>query len=326
MMRESIKTWAVVLAAGDGNRLRELTTTPAGETIPKQFCSFQRHTCLLDDAIKRAQSIVMPHHVCSVVAAKHRRWWANPLNALHQQNIFVQPSNRGTAHGILLALLQIHRRAPNSVVIMLPADHYVRDEETIARSLRIAANLAADHEHLVYIVGVQPDRADDELGYVVPSGSRSDAASEVLRFVEKPAVHIARELIKDGALWNTFIFAGSVRALLSMFEGRFAPTLKSMRDAIASAEESAATDNLELVYQDLETSDFSKDVLERHEQMLQVLRAPPCGWTDLGTPTRVAEVLRRLPRAISTDARSLSGPAHLDLAIQRGRVPIRVAS
>lgn len=97
----------------------------------------------------------------------------------------MQPRNCGTAHGILLALLRIERRAPNSIVVLLPADHYLTDETTMARSLRTATNLAADHEGLVYILGAEPDHPDPELGYIVPSARRGEAAA-VLRFVERP--------------------------------------------------------------------------------------------------------------------------------------------
>jgi mannose-1-phosphate guanylyltransferase len=319
-MRSVANTWAVVLAGGDGSRLRELTTTAAGETIPKQFCSLQRDTCLLEDAVKRVEAVAPAQHICSVVAAKHRRWWTNPLHTLPQQNIFVQPDNRGTAHGILFALLQIQVRAPDSVVMVLPADHYVVDEVTMARSLRIAANLATDNEGLVYLLGAEPDRPDQELGYIVPSEKRREAAASVDRFVEKPAMQIARQLINDGALWNTFIFAASVRALLSMFEGRFSPTITTMRDAIeltGSPEVGFAA--LELLYQDLEACDFSIEVLQRHEQMLQVLRVPACGWTDLGTPKRVEETVRNLSRTRSVVAKAPTAARapYLDLASQQ---------
>ena len=125
------------MAGGDGTRLKELTTTPSGRTIPKQFCSFHGESSLLEDAIGRAAKVAMPQYICSVVAAKHRRWWPDSLRALPQQNVLVQPCNRGTAHGILFALLQIQMRAPDSIVLMLPADHYVGDEATLARALRI---------------------------------------------------------------------------------------------------------------------------------------------------------------------------------------------
>ena len=316
-MRSVSNTWAVVLAGGDGSRLREITTTAAGEVIPKQFCSLQRETCLLEDAIKRAQAVAISQHICSVVAEQHRRWWSSALKALPAQNIFVQSNNRGTAHGILFALLQIERRASNSVVVLLPADHYLTDETTMARSLRTATNLAADNEGLVYLLGAEPDHPDQELGYIVPSEHRRDAAAGVVRFAEKPTTEKARALIRDGALWNTFILAGSVRALLNLFEGHFASTREAMRHALDLAQsELVGPVALELLYADLESHDFSRDVLERHEQVLQVLRVPSCGWTDLGTPKRVEEAVRSLARVRSpaTTMPSAAGAHYLDLA------------
>jgi mannose-1-phosphate guanylyltransferase len=106
-MRCVSNTWAVVLAGGEGSRFRDITTTATGEVVPKQFCSLRRETCLLEDAIKRAQAVATRRHTCSVVAAQHRRLWGSALRTLPAQNIFVQPKNRGTAHGILFALLQI---------------------------------------------------------------------------------------------------------------------------------------------------------------------------------------------------------------------------
>jgi mannose-1-phosphate guanylyltransferase len=64
----------------------------------------------------------------------------------------------------------------------------------MARSLRIATNLAADNRHLVYVLGAEPDGPDQELGYIVPNETRHDAAAGVLRFVEKDhASHVSEE-------------------------------------------------------------------------------------------------------------------------------------
>jgi len=147
----------------------------------------------------------------------------------------------------------------------------------------------------------------------------------VLRFAEKPTLEKARELIKEGALWNTFILAGTVRALLSLFEGRFAATISDMRRAVQLAESSRVGPvALEVLYADLESRDFSRDVLELHDQMLQVLRVRSCGWTDLGTPKRVEETVRVLARARPPNAAQCSGRGarYWDLASsQRMRFP-----
>ena len=328
-MRKVSSTWAVVLAGGDGSRLREITTTAAGEVVPKQFCSLLRKSCLLEDANRRAQAVASPQHICSVVAEQHRRWWSGALDSVPDHNIFTQPKNCGTAYGILLALLQIERRAKNSVVVLLPADHYLRDETTMARSLRTAANLAADNQDLTYLLGVEPDHPDPELGYIVPSEPCRDAPVSVLRFAEKPSAEQALELIRAGALWNMFIFAGSVQALLGLFDGQFAATTKAMRQALDLAQsESIGSVALELLYAELESRDFSRDVLEQHEHLLQVVRMPGCGWTDLGTPKRVAETIRSLThvrsRATSMDAGARA--RYLDLASKPRQVCLPHAS
>ena len=155
-MNES-STWALVLAAGEGSRLRTLTTTANGIAVPKQFCSLRGGSSLLQDALRRARDVTDPSRICSIVASQHRRWWSLDLQALPPANIIVQPENRGTANGILLPLLRIVARDPQATLLLLPADHYVRDEAMLGAALRKAASLAAASPDTVYLLGIEPD-------------------------------------------------------------------------------------------------------------------------------------------------------------------------
>src|SRR5574341_1084165 len=92
--------WAIVLAAGDGTRLRELT----GD-VPKQFCRLAGERSLLALALARAGRVAARERTLVVVAERHRRWWAGELAGHPAENVLVQPENRGTAAGILLPLL-----------------------------------------------------------------------------------------------------------------------------------------------------------------------------------------------------------------------------
>ena len=81
------------------------------------------------------------------------------------------------------------------------------------------------------------------------------------------------------------------------------------------------------LYERLPATDFSRDVIEGAEQLLRVVRAPVCGWSDLGTPNRVAELLRRLhaERASKLASRAHeikvpAGPALINLAAQQMRL------
>jgi mannose-1-phosphate guanylyltransferase len=130
----------------------------------------------------------------------------------------------------------------------------------------------------------------------------------VLRFVEKPAAPRAQTLLQRGALWNSFITAASASALLKLFAGAFHFTIDAMRSLSGS--------DLETAYRELRSVDFSRDVLQGNENVLQVLRVPACGWTDLGTPKRVRAILQRLEEARLRPAPRPYVPTHLNLAEQ----------
>ena len=303
--------WGLVLAAGEGSRLRGLTRNDAGVIVPKQFCSLQGGPCLLQEALQRASAVAALQRVCSVVAEQHRPWWTPVLNYLPERNVITQPHNRGTAYGLLLPLLRIEQRDPDALVVVLPADHYLRDEETLAASLRRAADLANSDPDSIYLLGMEPDAPDTELGYILPASRSRTEAANVLRFIEKPNEIRARVLLDQGALWNVFIMAAPVRTLLSLFDSPYyAPTIAAMR--------SAENAKLESVYRDLKSVDFSREVLQGRESRMKVLTVPHCGWTDLGTPERVGQILEQL------EASELSShpyfPAHVSLADQYMRV------
>jgi mannose-1-phosphate guanylyltransferase len=310
-------TWALVLAGGSGTRLRSLTTRD-DVFVPKQYCSLRRGPSLLTQALIRAASVAPTVRTCAVVAARHRWCWESQLASMPRANVFVQPQDRGTANGVLLALLQLRARDPHATVLMLPADHYVKNEALFARSLRNMTDFASHTEEAIYLLGAEPGGPDTELGYIVPAHRHDDGPAPVLSFVEKPDAVQARHLLAAGALWNMFIIAGSVDALLQLYALSHASSVALMRAAIREMEMSD-TAALASTYRELPAVDFSRDVLAPQASRLRVLRTPPCGWSDLATPKRVIETLTQLQAELG---RVLvpSPCAELSLADQYGRL------
>src|SRR5258708_4737498 len=167
-MRSRGFTWSLVLAGGEGSRLRSLTTDGAGVSVPKQFCSLFGATTLLEDALNRGRAVADGGRVCVIVADHHHRWWCEALLGLRPAHVIVQPSSRGTAMGILLPLLEILARDRLARIVVLPSDHFVRDEARLARSLRLAASLTQTPESNLMLLGISPDHPDPEFGYIVP--------------------------------------------------------------------------------------------------------------------------------------------------------------
>jgi mannose-1-phosphate guanylyltransferase len=307
-VKHRFSTWAVVLAGGDGSRLQRLTRNRHGVAVPKQFCSLRGGASLVQEALQRAAAAAPVQRVCTVVAEAHRRWWMPILSNLPEENVIVQPQNRGTAYGILLPLLRIAERDPDATVVLLPADHYLRDEQIMAKSLRRAAELAESDRDSIYLLGVEPDEPDTELGYILPKSRSPNEAVGVARFIEKPSEIRARVLLDQGALWNVFIMAASASALLGLFEGKHAAAMAAMREADGAA--------IATVYQRLSSVDFSRDVLQGKESLLKVLAVPHCGWTNLGTPEGLGVALESLQKLKIATASHADFPMHVNLADQ----------
>jgi mannose-1-phosphate guanylyltransferase len=294
-------TWCLILAGGDGSRLRALTTTPCGTSVPKQYCSLYGGHSLLEDAIARARRVIAPERICTIVAQQHRQWWtecAPMLEALERGNLIVQPRNLGTGIGILYSLLHILAKDPQAQLVLLPADHYVRDEDVLNGALLQALERVDRNADHPVLLGLQPEEPDTDLGYVLPGDPDPLGGNAVARFIEKPGYSVAREIIEAGGLWNTFIMVASAQTLLDLYLPRFAPLVMEMQISLAKGQTAGSPTGswpaLLSLYDRLPELDFSRDLLEGHAGDLCVLRVPPCGWSDLGTPRRVGEIVQRL--------------------------------
>jgi mannose-1-phosphate guanylyltransferase len=294
--------WALVLAAGSGTRLQSLTTDSSGAAVPKQFCSLNGGASLLEEALARAAAVASPAQTVVVVAAEHRQFWQSALAELPAHNVVVQPRNRGTANGILLGVSAILERDAAALVAVVPSDHYVEREDVLARALeRAMTAIGAERAASIGFLGIEPESADPELGYIVRGEPLGDGSCSVARFVEKPPRAEAAKLLKRRALWNSFIFVARAATLVELIALRHPVEVTAFRSLWSQMAWSARLPReLERLYEKLPEIDFSRAVVEGTTAPLHVVPVPACGWSDLGTPQRVAECLARIDHAPST--------------------------
>jgi mannose-1-phosphate guanylyltransferase len=318
------QSWAIVLAAGEGTRLRELTTR-SGVATPKQFCSLRGGRSLLGDALARARRIAPRKRIVVIVAEEHRRFWEPEVGALAPENVIVQPQNKGTAAGILLPALSVLERDPGARLAFLPSDHFVAREYVIEASLRLALESLDERGNALTLLGITPGAPETGYGWIVPAKS-DRLLRPVERFVEKPDERAARELFAAGALWNSFLFAVPGTTLVRLVEERLPGLVAAFARAFAEGGERAA--RLEALYAKLDAHDFSRDVLQANESRLRLEIVPPCGWTDLGTPARVEACLAALEEDSGPRPSTFPGRrAVLDLALAvRGLAALRAGA
>jgi mannose-1-phosphate guanylyltransferase len=279
-----------------------MTTDESGEPVPKQYCSLGPGPSLVRRAIQRASGVVALDRVVPVVVRHHARWWEKELADLPRENVVVAPLNRGTSPGLLLPLLHVVRRDPAAIVLVLPSDHHVDDEGALREALERAFMAAADDPDRVVLLGVTPTEPDPGYGWILPESSERDRVVGIAAFCEKPPLDRAKTLMNAGALWNSFMLVATARALLSLFATAQPELLRRFGLLAEPGSEPWSPWVLTSLHERVDSQDFSRDVLERCIGRLRLLRVPSCGWTDMGTPERVARV-----RARVTPAETASG-------------------
>tara|TARA_R110002072_G_scaffold141664_3_gene286920 strand:- start:20329 stop:21210 length:882 start_codon:yes stop_codon:yes gene_type:complete len=237
----------------------------------------------------RAEKLVHSNRIVTVVARQHEEFWQRDLCEWPRENVIVQPQNRGTAAGILLPLLAILARDPEAQVTLMPSDHFIAREEILIDTIRAAQRVVTEAPGRVLLVGIRPDGPEGDYGWILP-GEAIDTVHGVKRFVEKPDRQVALALLQAGAVWNSFLVVGSARAILRLYAERLPALLTAFREA----ELDGRSANGDRLYRGLRNIDFCSELLTGAEAELGLCIAPDCGWTDLGTPTRVAQCTAKL--------------------------------
>ena len=281
--------WAVVLAGGDGQRVSALTRDADGRVVPKQFWSCDERPPMVRWALARARHIAPAPRVLVVVNERHRVFWQRHLADLPARNVLIQPCNCGTAAGVLLALLEIQARGSAAApVVLLPSDHYVADEIVLHHAVLTAVQASRHGGRSAVLLGVSPIDLEPGYGWIVPA--TGDPVARVSQFIEKPSTEQVGRMVGRGALINSFILAARAHMLLEIIGQALPGILRAFRRCTVTSRAELAIRRL---YEDLPSIDLSRDVLERAAGSLSVVRVPPCGWSDLGTPERLQSFLEQ---------------------------------
>jgi len=176
---------------------------------------------------------------------------------------------------------------------VLPSDHHYADEAAFTAALETAFEIADKRPESVVLLGAQPSHPEVEYGWIELGASVGDASTELLDvrgFWEKPSLAVAETLLHKHSAWNTFVMVGRAHAFLEMVAQTIPDVLESVRKARLWTGSETHIDDA--IYNQVLPSDFSRQVLSVEISRLLVLRVRDLGWSDLGHPARVLDVLR----------------------------------
>jgi mannose-1-phosphate guanylyltransferase len=300
-MRAPDNVHALILAGGDGARLRSVTRVLAGDDRPKQFCALVGPEPMLVQTERRAARIAGPESTLVLLTRHHEAYYRGLVSSTDPAALVVQPGNRGTATAVLFGLLRIASQTPNAPVVILPSDHWYSDEAVFVQHVLAAVGVVEAHEDVVVLLGTAPTRPEQDYGWIEPAESVIGGWRElyrVARFIEKPAADVALRLYRGASLWNTSVVVGQLEELLFLFALALPDLVDSFLRIWSALGTPAERDAVERLYARLPHADFSGDVLAQQPGALAVLALSGILWEDLGSPARIREA-RRLAQAAS---------------------------
>jgi mannose-1-phosphate guanylyltransferase len=264
---------ALIIAGGRGTRF--WPESRAGH--PKPLFAIDGKTSLLEETIARTQPLISKERIFVLVAAEQRDPFRRALRGLiPPQNLIVEPSGRGTAIAIAFGSAVIARRlGVETVVAVMPADHYVTPVAGFRMTIANAIALAETNDAIV-VVGVTPTRPETGYGYQ-KIGREVGTGFKVDRFVEKPEPARARQMVKSGRfLWNAGMFVMRIATLAQELTAH-APALATAMDTLATLRAA----ELARAYNALEFDSFDRVVAEKSSNVLSVRAG--FRWFDVGS-------------------------------------------
>ncbi len=278
----------IIMAGGTGSRLWPLSR----ELHPKQFLSLEGEAAMLQVTIQRLAGIncATPLVICNEA---HRFLVAEQLRQLEMldRNILLEPVGRNTAPAIALAALHATVHGEDPLLLVLAADHVIRDVESFHASLRNAIPFA-DAGALVTF-GIVARSPETGYGYIRRGDAAGDGAYNVAQFVEKPNLATAEKYVASGEYyWNSglFLFRAS----------RYLQELKQYRpDILQACEVAMLGANADMDFIRVEKTAFfacpddSVDYAVMEKTNAAVVVPLDAGWSDVGAFSSLWEVLKK---------------------------------
>lgn len=279
----NVQVHAVILAGGSGSRLWPLSR----QDLPKQFLALEGNHSLLQTTIDRLASLIAAQNVLIVTQEAHAKGEA--YHALLPYQSLFEPMGRNTAPAIALAAAYLMREGADPVMVVLPADHVIKDETRFHLHLQTA--IAAANAGKLVTFGIQPTRPDTGFGYIKTSTSGEVQAVE--RFTEKPDFATAEQFVRAGNYyWNSGMFVWRASVILAEIQQHLPDVYQVIQTILAECKNSGSFQHaVEQHFSDMPSISIDYGVLEKSANVVLI----PCdiGWNDVGSWQAVHEISQK---------------------------------
>jgi len=291
-MNDKATVYPVIMAGGSGTRFWPLSR----QLFPKQLLRIIGDETLIQQTMRRVVNGAPPQRVListNPAQAESIRVQLSEWKDALKDNFVLEPEGRNTAPAIALVALELVRRDPNAVMLVVPADHIVKGQRDFDAAVALAASLAL--QGLLVTFGIKPIRPETGYGYIKPDRKTVLAKRGKLkgypvgRFVEKPNAAKAAQYLKAGDYyWNSGMFIWRAATILDEIR-RHQPALARGIERIGRLiEEGASKAAVDEEYRLLPSVSIDQGVMEKSSKAAMV--PVTFSWSDVGSWGSLDEV------------------------------------
>ncbi|MEG6569729.1 mannose-1-phosphate guanylyltransferase/mannose-6-phosphate isomerase [Thermoanaerobacterium thermosaccharolyticum] len=282
----------VIMAGGKGERFWPKSRIK----MPKQFLKLYGDRTMIQQTVDRLKKLMSIENIFVVTNIDYAGLISDQIPELPTENILIEPMGKNTAACIGLAALHTERLDRDSIMVVVPSDHVIKDEETYLGVLKTAIEKAKSGNNLVTI-GIKPQHPETGYGYInfkkiTNEIFYNNPVHKVERFVEKPDYDTAVKYVESGDyLWNSGMFIWKTSTILNAIK-EYMPQLYSALNVI---KENFDSDEIEKIlyeeYSKLESMSIDYGIMEKAKNVYVV--PGDFGWDDVGSWTSIERLYEK---------------------------------
>jgi mannose-1-phosphate guanylyltransferase len=279
----------IIMAGGKGTRFWPLSRSKRA----KQFLNILGHKSLIEQTIQRILPSCTLHNLW-IVTNQTQKTYINKIKyPLKSKQILYEPMGKNTAACIGWAATEILKKDPQATLVILPADHIIKQTKQFNQTIKKATKLA-QKENCLVTIGIKPDKPHTGYGYIETTNAQK-CIDQVLAFHEKPDLLTAQKFLKTGRFfWNSGMFIWQAQTIIDLMAHHLPQHYQILQKIASLPKDSQYSQKLSALFSKFPNISIDYGILEKAHTQTKMIQSN-FTWNDLGSWSALEEYLKKDP-------------------------------